>query len=515
MSVPGRGSDSRAPGTPEGDDATIANDTQKAFPNEGILEKGEQAKQTIADGEKASGKRTLVILEPEDDPKNMPIVRKWLIVLIISSAALCATCTSSIAASAESGEARDFHVSKEVTILAISLYVEGLGMGPLLLGPLSEFYGRSPVYWASFFFFFVFSFPVAFAPNIVVFLIFRFLSGFAGSAFLSVAGGSVGDLFSNETVASPMAVYTISPFLGPVIGPLFSGFINQNTDWRWTYRVQIIWVFLELIALVLFTPETYAPAILKRKAQKIRKNEHIEVYAPLEVEQKGLLHAITVSCYKPFELLLFDRMSLLLDLWNALVLGILYLAFQAFPIIFGEKHGFNLQMTGVSFLGIGVGLLFGTLSQPFWNRLYKRETLKYNGHPPPEMRLLMGMPGGVLVAVGLFWIAFTTFPGVHWIVPLLGSIPFGLGIIYVFTATFTYLVIAYRPIAASAMAANSALRSSFAAVFPLFAGQMYDRLGTVGATALLAGLTSLMAPLPFIFYWYGARIRANSKYAVA
>lgn len=62
-------------------------------------------------------------------------------------------------------------------------------------------------------------------------------------------------------------------------------------------------------------------------------------------------------------------MALLLDLWTALVLGILYLAFQAFPIIFGEKHGFNLQMVGCSFLGIGIGLLLGTFSQPYWNRL--------------------------------------------------------------------------------------------------------------------------------------------------
>jgi hypothetical protein len=82
------------------------------------------------------------------------------------------------------------------------------------------------------------------------------------------------------------------------------------------------------------------------------------------------------------------------------------------------------------------------------------------------------------------------------------------------------------------MAANSALRSAFAAAFPLFAGAMYDKLGTVGATALLAGLTTLMAPLPsvyitrdyeptltrlpsrFIFYRIGPRLRSRSRFAV-
>ena len=103
---------------------------------------------------------------------------------------------------------------------------------------------------------------------------------------------------------------------------------------------------------------------------------------------------------------------------------------------------------------------------------------------------------GYYLIIGLFVMAFTTYKQVHWIAPIIGSIPFGAGIYFIFTGVFTYLVTAYRPIAASAMAANSAMRSSFAAVFPLFAGQMYDRLGTVGATALLAGLLTLMTPLP-------------------
>lgn len=108
----------------------------------------------------------------------------------------------------------------------------------------------------------------------------------------------------------------------------------------------------------------------------------------------------------------------------------------------------------------------------------------------------MGQAGGVLVPLSLFWLAFTTYKSVPWIVPIVASIPFGTGILWCFTSTFTYLVVAYRPIAASAMAANTFVRTSFAAAFPLFAGQMYHRLGTVGATALLAGLTTLAAPLP-------------------
>ena len=99
----------------------------------------------------------------------------------------------------------------------------------------------------------------------------------------------------------------------------------------------------------------------------------------------------------------------------------------------------------------------------------------------------------------LFCLAFTSYRQVHWIAPIISSIPLGTGTSFIFTSVFTYLATAYRLIAASAMASNSALRSSFAAGFPLFAGPMYDRLSAPGgSTALLAGLLALMIPLPYV-----------------
>ncbi|KIJ49144.1 hypothetical protein M422DRAFT_28127 [Sphaerobolus stellatus SS14] len=450
----------------------------------------------------------------EDDPKKLPLMRKWIILMVICSASLCVACGSSVAGATEAGVQRDLNVSHEVSILGISLYVVGLGLGPLFLGPLSEFYGRNSVYWWSYGVSFLLGFPVAFANNAPVYLIFRFFTGMAGAAFLSVAGGSVSDLFDNQTVALPLAVYTVSPFIGPVIGPAFAGFISQHTTWRWTYYVITIWTFIELWALILFVPETYGPTLLQRRAERLRKETGDEsYYAPLDVNEKSLLRTILVSCYFPFKIMIEERMALLLDIWAALMLGILYLTFQAFPIIFGEIHGFSPQFTGLTFLGIGLGMVISLITQPLiWNKVFMREVKKYNGSPPPESRLLIGMAGAIITPISLFWLAFTTYRKVHWIVPIIASVPFGTGIIYAYTAIFTFLVTAYRPNAASALAGNSFVRSAFAASFPLFAGTMYHKLGSVGATALLAGLTVLMIPLPFIFYKYGAHIRRNSKF---
>ena len=66
---------------------------------------------------------------------------------------------------ADDGIVRDFHVSQEVAILGVTLFILGLGQGPLFVGPLSEVYGRNIVYQTSFSIFFALSFPVAFAPD--------------------------------------------------------------------------------------------------------------------------------------------------------------------------------------------------------------------------------------------------------------------------------------------------------------------------------------------------------------
>ncbi|KAF9650493.1 MFS general substrate transporter [Thelephora ganbajun] len=452
-----------------------------------------------------------VTLEKSEDPKNMAAWYKWAIVLTVSSGAMCCTCASSMAAFAEAGAIKEFGISRTVSILPISLFLMGLGTGPLLVGPLSEVHGRSPVYLGSFTGFFIFSWPVAFAPNVAVLIVFRFITGLCGAAFLSVTGGTIGDLYASSEIGNPMAVYSIAPFLGPVIGPLVSGFINQNLHWRWTYHVITIWVFTILVGL-LFMRETYVPVLLRKKAVRLRKETGDQrYYAPMEKENVSLLRLTIISCYRPFQVLLYDRMVLLLDIWTALILGILYLTFQAFPIIF-ERHGFSQEFVGLSFLGIGVGMVFAALSQPFWNRLTLKEVQKH-GTIRPEFRLIMGQVGGVLMPGGLFWIAFTTYPSVHWIVPIVGSSLFGMGNFYAFASTFTYLITAYRPIAASVLASNSFVRSSFGSVFPLFTSAMYNALGTVGATALVAGLAALFAPLPFIFYRIGARLRAQSKFA--
>ncbi|GAA6032025.1 hypothetical protein JCM8097_003393 [Rhodosporidiobolus ruineniae] len=449
-----------------------------------------------------------------DSPLNMSTLRKWIITGVITSASFSITSCSSMIAFTYPGVERDFHVSQEVATLGISLFVLGMGLFPLLVGPLSEWYGRSPVYFVGFSLFLIFQFMAAFANNIACLIIGRFLAGASGSAFLSVAGGSVADMFRPHEVGAPMQFYTAGPFLGPVVGPIISGFINQHTTWRWTWRVLLIWAGVELVLLFLFVPETFVPAVLKKKAKKLRKAGRTDVRAPIEVDDRSIAKVIGISCTRPFQLLVTEPMALLLCTWTALLLGIMYMSFTAWSIVYGARgYGFSTQIVGLTYIPLGLGITAGGLSHPFWAEYYRRKTVQLGRRPPPEEHLRKGLVGVVVCPIALFWFAFTTYQSVHWIVSLIASAFFGFGVMLSFGAVFTYLVDAYRPVAASAMAANSAMRSTFAAVFPLFTTQMFNALGTQYALMLCAFLCLAIVPFPFLFFFHGHKYRKGSKFA--
>jgi hypothetical protein len=159
----------------------------------------------------------------------------------------------------------------------------------------------------------------------------------------------------------------------------------------------------------------------------------------MEKSTKSATKTIGNSLLRPFQLLIFEPMCLFLCLFSAILLGILYLFFGAFALIFRETYGFTLWQTGLSFLGIFFGMLACSASEPIWQRVYDRLVRQNKGVPEPEFLLPPAILGSLLVSVGLFWFAWTTFSHIHWIVPIIGSGLFGCGTLLVFTGVFTFL----------------------------------------------------------------------------
>lgn len=186
---------------------------------------------------------------------------------------------------------------------------------------------------------------------------------------------------------------------------------------------------------MLCVPETFSKVLLVKKAQRIRASTGDERwYAPVERLDRSIGRAVLISCYRPFQLLAFEPMCLSLDIYSALLLGILYLFFGSFVLVFRNNHGFNSWECGITFLGLGGGIIVAILSDPLWRRNYQRLVRQAQarhgeaeGKPEPEFRLPPSLLGAVLIPIGLFWFGWTTYSSIHWIVPIIGSAPFGAG----------------------------------------------------------------------------------------
>ncbi|EEH11407.1 conserved hypothetical protein [Histoplasma capsulatum G186AR] len=429
-----------------------------------------------------------------DNPRNMKLARKWAAIAVLAVGSVCVTCASSLYTMTYAQLMEEFNCSRVVATLGLSFFILGLGLGPLVLAPLSE--------------------------NIETMLVARFFTGISGSAFLSVAGGTIGDMFARHELGAPMMIYTASPFLGPELGPLLGGFICEFTSWRWIFYMLLIWSASVLVAIALFVPETYHPVLLRRKAIRLRRETGDERWrAPIERRERSVAQTVLRTVYRPMMLLALEPMCLSLCIFSAILLGIIYLFFGAFQLVFSTLHGFTLSQVGLSFLGLFVGMMVAILSDPLWRRNYTRLARKREmkvgklGEYEPEWRLPPAIAGAPLVSIGIFIFAWTVYRHVHWIAPIIGTAVFGMGTVLVYSGIFTFLVDAYPLYAASALAANSFLRSSFGAVFPLFGIQMYHRLGFNWASSLLAFLTVAMAPFPFLFFRYGKWIRKGSRFA--
>ncbi|CCG84568.1 protein of unknown function [Taphrina deformans PYCC 5710] len=464
-------------------------------------------------------KQYLVELTGPNDPanaKSWPVRRKLITALVLGYDTLVASWGSSVYSAAVEPVSAIFGVGTVTALLGLTLYICGFATGPLAFGPLSELYGRKMPITIACFLFTCFMFAAATAQNFETLMLCRFFAGVFASCPLAVVGGAFSDLFNNETRGIAIAAFSALVFVGPFISPIVGAFITQSyLGWRWTEYITGIMGALALILDILFLEETYAKTILQKRAAKIRKEtgnfaiHHIseeEVLTAKDLFQKHLL--------LPVKLLVREPIVLLITIYTAFIYGILYLFLEAYPIVFAEKRGINQAVATLPYIGLIVGVLIGCAIVIFFEPRYNRKLKQNGGLPVPEERLQPMMLGAVIFPIGLFWFAWTgNYASVPWYVPTLSGLLTGAGIMTIFLQSLNYLIDAYLMVAASAIAANTFLRSFFGAGFPLFATAMFHNLGVQWAGSLLGFLAVAFMPIPFLFYAFGPKLRKMSKYA--
>jgi len=333
----------------------------------------------------------------------------------------------------------------------------------------------------------------------------------SGSCPLTVGSGSIADTFRQEERGKVMSIWTFPILFGPSLGPVVGSYLSEAVGWRWDFYLLAICTGLLLAVALLFQRETYHPTVMAKKVKRLRKETGNEKLRSALQSPRTPRELFLLSIIRPTKMLLFSPIIFGLSLYIAVGYGYLYLVFTTIVLIFEQNYNVSASNVGLVYLGIGVGQFLGLIVfGAYSDKLLKK--LARGGEMKPEYRLPLLWPGAILLPVGLLIYGWTAQYRIFWFVPILGTTLLGAGMITTFMPIGTYLVDAYTVYAASAMAANTVLRSLGGAFLPLAGRQMYAALGLGWGNTLLALVALGMSPMIWFFNKYGERIRNHPRF---
>ncbi|RYP89537.1 hypothetical protein DL770_004356 [Monosporascus sp. CRB-9-2] len=457
---------------------------------------------------------------PDDPecPRNWSAPKKFFFTAVTSSVILTVSFGSSVFAPATAVVAAQLGVSILVMRLGVTLWILGLAAGPVLFGPLSEAFGHLIPFAVATLGLGVFQLPVALGRNVQTVLVGRFLAGAFGSGSYAVISGMYYELYEPTPRGVAMAVSSTCINLGATVAPIAGAYLTHDAGagWTWTAWVTLIITGVLFLILVVGVPESSSARILERRARRLRlETRNWALHARSEEKPREVGDIARRYLAKPARMFATEPVLVVFTAYLTLVYGTLYLAFQAFPLAY-LRRGWSAEASQLPFLAVALGVASAcALCSAFaltWYRT-KTEAAKARGKPEPEWRLPPMALGAAVLPPALLWFGWSG--KAHWASQVVAGYFVGCGLQLIFVAGITYVVDVYGRAgdANSAMSAHVVVRSLVASSFPLFADEMYDRLGVAWASSVLALLSLVMAPAPVLFWVYGARIRSWSRFS--
>ncbi|KAM4056633.1 major facilitator superfamily protein [Hirsutella rhossiliensis] len=442
--------------------------------------------------------RGIVGWESQHDPEmplNFSPSRKWLIVVLLAAITFMTPFASSILAPALSAMEAEFE-EDDITkgSMPVSIFLLGYAVGPLFLAPLSEIYGRSVVLICASAWFCAWLIGCAVAPTLDALIFFRFMCGIGGSACQNIGGAIIADVFAVSDRGRAMTFWMLGPIFGPSCAPVIGAFVSQSIGWRWVNWLAFIPATMIVVGMMFLNRETNHQVLMARKAERLRgelgrpelRSCYVDPDAPMLTKRRILFIGLT----RPPKMLFRSAILSSVSLYIAFVYGCLYLLFNTIPVVFRDSYHWSVGLTGLVYLALFVGYAVGLLSFSLLSdRTVVHMTATNGGVYEPEMRLPDCMWFALILPITFFWYGWSADKALHWIVPVIGIVPFGH--------------------AASGLAAFSVLRCAVAAFLPLAGPQMYKTMGVGWGSSLLGFVAVALVPIPALIYKYGKWMRTR------
>ncbi len=149
-----------------------------------------------------------------------------------------------------------FHTNASLVQLTVSLYLLGYGLGQVVLGVLSDSFGRRKVLLISAVFFTIVSFACILSPNVFVLETLRFLQGICIAGLAVVVRAMVVDVFSGSELSKATNYFTLSWSLGPIIAPFIGGNLENYFGWQANFILFGLYGLFIFIYAFVKLPET-------------------------------------------------------------------------------------------------------------------------------------------------------------------------------------------------------------------------------------------------------------------
>ncbi|KAH8201366.1 hypothetical protein TruAng_004449 [Truncatella angustata] len=457
------------------------------------------------------------------NPRNWTVAKRVCCTLQISLIAGAVGVASGIDATILPQAAEDLGVSDVAESLATGMYLIGQGMGSLIAGPFSETFGRNYVYAGSVFVYMVWIMASGLAPNFGAQITFRFLAGCAASTPLVCSGGSVSDMFNSLEKTWGFPLYAIAAFGGPMLGAVMGAYIGPSSSvgWRWTEWTTLILAGLVMLLTLLFMPETYSPLLLQWKAAHLRRITGDDRYrSEHEIVEATLFSRLKVSMTRPF-VMLTEPIIIAMTFYLSVVYIVLFTFLIGWPWIFEYPYAIGQGLSNVIFIAMFVGLQFTFILIPIIYRMTTRqmklaESRGEGSQFNPEIRLWYAMLGSaVSIPISLFWMGWTSNPTISIWSPILAVGLFGYGVMGVFICAYMYIIDSYEVYSASALTFVALVRYVCAGGMTVVGIPFYKNMGTAYTLTILACISCVLAPIPYVLFRWGHLLRQRSKYAVS
>ena len=178
---------------------------------------------------------------------------------------------------------------------------------------------------------------------------------------MQLGDGVLGDIWPPEQRGKAISIYSLAPLLGPALGPIAGGFITQNTTWRWSFHSTSIVDGIVCFLGIFLLQETYGPYLLRKRAEKRRKETGNQaLYSASERPEKTLGALLKTSLSRPLILLSTQVIIQVLSIYMAFIYGVSYLVLSTFPTLWSAVYHENLGIGSLNYISVALGFLLGT-----------------------------------------------------------------------------------------------------------------------------------------------------------